>query len=383
MLDRRKFLTAAGLAPAFAAYPTLAAAQGERGPRLLFVMQRGAADGLGLLAPVGDPAYSGLRQQLAAEYDGLPQIGGMFAFHPRLEQMAQMYGRGELLAAHAVGLSYRDRSHFDSQNLLESGGAQPYARRDGWMNRLVGLLGERRSTALALAPKIPLALQGTNPASSYAPSALPDAAEPLIEQAGEMYAADPLLAGLWQQALATREMAGDTGLKNLRDAAETGELAAALMRGADGARIVMLESNGWDSHAGQQFQLGNMAGRLDALLAAYAAGMGDTWRDTLVIVATEFGRTARVNGTRGTDHGTASAAFLAGGAVKGGRILTDWPGLSDGALYEGRDLKPTASLEALIAGAVAGHFGLNHARTLATLFPDRAVSPVTGLVRGG
>ena len=382
-LDRRKFLAYSALAPSLAAFPAMAATQAANRQRLLFVIQRGAADGLGLVAPISDPAFSGLRGRWAKDYADAPEIGGMFAFHPRLEQISALFNKGELLVAHAVGLSHRDRSHFDSQNLLESGGASPYAQKDGWMNRLVGLLSDRPSSALALAPTVPLVLQGKHPASSYAPTNLPDAKERLVQQASEMYAADPLLSGLWMQAVSTREMAGDTSLRNLRDPAKTGELAASLMSGDGGARIMVLESNGWDSHAGQQFQLGSIAGKLDSLLAAFATGMGSAWQDTLVVVATEFGRTARINGTNGTDHGTASAAFLAGGAVRGGRIVTDWPGLAQGALYEGRDLKPTTSLEGLIAGAVAGHFGLDHGRTTATLFPDRPIKVIRDLTLSG
>jgi uncharacterized protein (DUF1501 family) len=142
------------------------------------------------------------------------------------------------------------------------------------------------------------------------------------------------------------------------------------MLGGDGARIAMIETKGWDTHSGQRGRLNAQLRSLDQTLAAMQTGLGAEWANTLVIVATEFGRTARPNGTGGTDHGQASAAMLLGGAVRGGTVLADWPGLSDGALYEGRDLKPTTDLDALIAGAVSQHYALEPARVMATLFPE-------------
>jgi len=299
--------------------------------------------------------------------------------------VSALYRSGEALFLHAAATSYRERSHFDAQNLIESGGPRPYAQADGWLNRLVGMLGEADGAspprALALASTLPLALQGRAPASSYAPSAIPEADADFLARLAALYSADARLAPLWDEALKTRAMAQDQGLKNLRDAEASGRLAASLMAGEQGARIMMVEQNGWDSHAGQPGQLNNALGRLDRFLAAFRRELGAAWQDTLVVVASEFGRTARRNGTNGTDHGTAGAAILLGGAVRGKRVVADWPGLGERALYEGRDLAPTLSLEAAIAGAVAEHFALDPARTMATLFPGRKAAPLEGLVR--
>jgi uncharacterized protein (DUF1501 family) len=196
-----------------------------------------------------------------------------------------------------------------------------------------------------------------------------------------LYDGDAELAGLWSRALETRAMASDDGLRNLRDAGANGALVASLMKGEKGARIAMIEVDGWDTHANQRGAFARSARGLDALLAAYKAGMGENWANTLVIVATEFGRTAKLNGTGGTDHGTAGAALVLGGGVNGGRVIADWPGLSASQLYEGRDLAPTIALESVLTGAVAAHFGLDPAQAMARLFPGRGAKPLSGLLK--
>ncbi len=196
----------------------------------------------------------------------------------------------------------------------------------------------------------------------------------------QLYAGDAQLHALWAQAVQTRQLAQEAGGDAGRNAAATGALAARLLAPADGARIAMIETGGWDTHAGQRGRLGTQLKALDAMVSALRTGLGAAWGQTLVLVATEFGRTARINGTGGTDHGTATATMLLGGTVRGGRVIADWPGLT--RLYEDRDLTPTTDLDALVAGAVAGHFGIDPARTMATLFPgNRGGRPVAGLIR--
>lgn len=377
-LDRRQ-LIAAGAASLFA--PRIAFARADTPRRLVFVIQRGAADGLATLAPLGDPAYSGLRGDLAADLAGGLKLDGMFTLHPGLKQLGTLYGARQALFAHAVASPYRDRSHFDGQNVLETGGALPYERKDGWMNRLLPLLPAGQARALAVSATIPAALRGDAPVASYAPSNLPDAPDDLLQRVSMLYAGDAQLHRLWEEALQTRAMAAGTDLGGARGGEAAGKLVASLMDGPQGARVVMVETTGWDTHAGQRGRLTAQLGGLDALLAALRTGLGTAWADTLVVVATEFGRTAAVNGTGGTDHGTGSLAMLLGGTVTGGRIVSDWPGLGAGQLYEGRDLKPTASLDALLAGAIVGHFGLDPAEAAQKLFPGVGARPVDGLVR--
>jgi uncharacterized protein (DUF1501 family) len=372
MLTRRSFVTAAGSgsALAFLGFPKMAFARtpGER--RFVFIIQRGAADGLNIVAPLGDPNYSRQRGDFAPEMAAGSKLDSFFTLHPALAQLAQMYADKQALFVHAVASPYRDRSHFDGQNVLESGGSAAYRVKDGWMNRLLGLLPANESNALALSPTVPLALRGAHEVSSYAMSQLPQPTDDLLARVTSLYENDEQLHGLWLAALQTRKeaaeatRAGSGGQKG----AATGALAARMLL-AD-ARIAMIETNGWDTHSGQRGRLAAQLRDLDQTLAALKSGLGAEWSNTLVVVATEFGRTARPNGTGGTDHGQASVAMLAGGTVRGGRVIADWPGLADSALYEGRDLRPTTDLEALLAAAVAQHFRLEPTQAMKTLFPE-------------
>ncbi|HEX8556389.1 MAG TPA: DUF1501 domain-containing protein [Sphingomonas sp.] len=381
MIDRRTLLghAALGLGVAFAPRVAFAAAPTDR--RFVFVIQRGAADGLGTVVPVGDPAFAGQRGMLADVATGGLKLDPMFTLHPALTETAKLYGQEQALFAHAVASPYRERSHFDGQNVLETGGARAYGEKDGWLNRMLTLLPARDARAIAVAASVPMAMRGPRDVESYAPSALPDASDDLLARVSMLYQGDAQLHALWTQAMATRTLTGDLTDGNGRNAAATGALVARLLAPADGARIAMVETGGWDTHAGQKGRLAAQLTGLDAMVAAIRTGLGPVWSDTLVLVATEFGRTVAVNGTGGTDHGTAAAAMLLGGTVKGGRVVADWPGLAPAQLHEGRDLRPTTDLDGLIAGAVAGHFALDPARTLRTLFPQAGAGTIGGLIR--
>ncbi|WP_374405178.1 DUF1501 domain-containing protein [Pelagerythrobacter sp.] len=376
----RRSLLASGLFGGLAlAWPGLSLARVAGEQRLVFVIQRGAADGLMALGAPGDPQFGAVRGALAEDFADAPQIGGLFALHPALAETAKLHAAGEVLFAPAVASVYRERSHFDAQNVLETGGARAYAVKDGWLNRLVGLLDGGEARALALAATAPPVLRGVNPVSSYAPSGLPDAQAALMGRVAQLYAEDAQLGGLWDDALRTHGIAED-GEAAGRGAASLGTLAAAMLTAEGGARIATIETTRWDTHYGQRARSNALLKDLDALLAALREGMGPAWANTLVIVATEFGRTVAVNGTGGTDHGTGSLAWLLGGKVRGGRIVGDWPGLSSSALYQGRDLYPAQSLEALVAGAIAEHYALDPEQVGRTLFPAMNGRPVEGLV---
>ena len=381
MIDRRRLLSVAafGTGALFVA-PGLALATVPTERRFVFIIQRGAADGLDILRPTGDPAFAGLRGRLIGGDPAGMKLDGLFTLHPALDQIGKMYGAGQGLFVHAVASPYRDRSHFDGQNVLETGGAQPYAVRDGWMNRLVAMMPRSAEEAIAIAPTVPMALRGPVQVASFAPSALPHAADDLMTRVTALYDADPQLHAPWAAALETKGLAGDLGAR--QDPASLGKLTAGFLVKPDGPRIAMLETLGWDTHSGQKGRLANQLKNLDALVAALRDGLGPAWASTTVLVATEFGRTVAVNGTGGTDHGTASVAMLVGGAVKGGRVIADWPGLAAASLYEQRDLRPTTALDSLIAGAVAESLGLDPGRVGSSLF-DRATSttPIAGLLR--
>ena len=381
MIDRRTLLArgaAAGALAGFAPHMALARTAGDK--RLLVLVLRGAVDGLSLAAPVADPAFRNLRAAWLDDYADAPRLDGMFRLHPALGELATLYAGGEALVAHAAATDYRERSHFDAQNLLESGGLRPFERRDGFLNRLVGLVNSGEMAAVALSPAMPLALRGDNPATTYAPSTLPEASQGLLDRLPALYGDDPQLSAMWQEARELEGLADASDLGSIRQARDAGMLAGRMLRKDDGARIAMLDVNGWDTHASQPRMLQRGFQRLDALVGAFRAEIGSAWRDTLVLAITEFGRTAAINGTGGTDHGTGSAAVLMGGGVKGRRVIADWPGLAPSQLHEGRDLRPTLSLEALLAGALSAHFALDAELAMRTLFPGRSTRPIEGLL---
>lgn len=362
MLSRRRLLAAAPMLMV----PGIDFARARTEQRFVLIVLRGAMDGLAAVAPVGDPHYAAARGPLAQ--GGPATIGGLFAFHPALAETARMFARGEALAVHAVASPYRDRSHFDGQNVLETGGTAPYAVKDGWLNRLLPMLpGADR--AVAVTPVVPPVLRGRIPVESYAPSRLPDPTADLIDRVTLLYRDDDLLHPLWSKAMTARATAAGIGPANGGQLPELAGIAAAFLARADGPRIAVLEADGWDTHSGQSGRLNSQFRQLDGALAGLKAGLGPTWRTTIVLAATEFGRTVRTNGTGGTDHGTAGAAILAGGAVRRGRVLADWPGLAPGRLYQGRDLMPTTDLRAVMLAA-AQHLGVDPGEAVRVLFPE-------------
>ncbi|MBT2793253.1 DUF1501 domain-containing protein [Paraburkholderia strydomiana] len=381
MSSRRQFLQiAAAGAGAILVSPRIAFASVVTDRRFVFVIQRGAADGLNIVVPYAEPAYATLRGALAIDASSARRLDGTFALHPALVQIGAMYADRQALFVHAVASPYRDRSHFDGQNVLETGGASPYRVKDGWLNRLVAQLPSARENAIAFAPTVPMALRGNAEVTSYAPSALPQAPDDLLMRVSQLYDQDAQLRPLWESAMTARGLAGDAGAR--QDPASLGKLAASFLSRDDGPRIAMIETGGWDTHSAQSTRLANQLKALDTMLAALRDNMGPAWSKTTVLVATEFGRTAAANGTGGTDHGTGSVAMVLGGAVAGGRVIADWPGLAPRDLYEARDLKPTTSLDSLIAGVASEGLGLDPQRTARALFSQTvATKPLTGLVR--
>ena len=380
MIARRQFLSAAALgAGTLFVAPGIALATVPTERRFVFIIQRGAADGLDILRPTGDPAFAALRGGLIGDTAGA-KLDAMFTLHPALVETAQMYEQRQALFVHAIASPYRDRSHFDGQNVLETGGAQPYAMRDGWLNRLVSMLPRSSDAAIAIAPTVPTALRGSVQVASFAPSALPAATDDLMSRVTALYDADPQLHPAWSAAMETNNLAASAGAG--QDPASLGRLTASFLTKPNGPRIAMLETLGWDTHNAQKGRLATQLKNLDVLLAALRDGLGPAWADTTVLVATEFGRTASINGTGGTDHGTGSVAMLIGGAVKGGRVVADWPGLADVNLYEARDLRPTSALDALIAGAAAEGLNLDSERVRRGLFAQTVNGrPMSGLIK--
>jgi uncharacterized protein (DUF1501 family) len=391
--SRRALLLGGASFAAWAYLPKFARAADGRDPRLIVVILRGALDGLATVAPVGDPDYAALHGSIALNSDGAhaaTMLDSFFALHPSMPEFARMYRENHAAVIHAVATPYRDRSHFDGQDVLESGFAGPGRVQSGWLNRaLEGLpRGERVMSALAVGPTTPLVLRGAAPTVGWSPVALPQADDDTAARLLELYRhRDPQLAKALTQGLQLDKVAqGDDmrpkpGINGMRVVARG---AAKLMVADDGPRIAALAFDGWDTHANEGGPVGRLAqllAGLDGALAEFESGLGTHWRDTAVVVATEFGRTVRINGTEGTDHGTGTIALLAGGAIRGGRVIANWPSLRPASLYEGRDLAPTTDLRVVIKGVLADHLGLSERVLAETVFPDSATArPMKGLI---
>ena len=394
--SRRALLLGGASFAAWAYVPKFARAADGRDPRLVVIILRGALDGLATVAPIGDPEYAPLHGSIALTSDG-PHAGLMldsfFALHPSMPEFARMYRERHAAVIHAVATPYRDRSHFDGQDVLESGFSGPGRVQSGWLNRALEALpkGGRLTNGLAVGATTPLVLRGAAPTVGWAPAALPQADDDTAARLIDLYKhRDPALATALSQGLKLEKTAlGDDmkpkpGTNNVGAMRLVSRGAAKLMAADDGPRIAALAFDGWDTHANEGGPVGRLAqllSGLDGALVELESGLGERWRDTVVVVATEFGRTARINGTEGTDHGTGTIALLAGGAVKGGRVIADWPGLKAANLYEGRDLAPTCDLRAAFKGVLRDHVGVSESVLAKNVFPDSAqVKPMQGLV---
>ncbi|HEY6258112.1 MAG TPA: DUF1501 domain-containing protein [Xanthobacteraceae bacterium] len=402
--SRRELLIASGTLFAWAFAPKLARAEG-RDPRLLTIVLRGALDGLAAVAPVGDPDWIGLRGDkaltLSSATAGLP-LNSFFALNPAMPNLHRLYTSGAATIVHAAATPYRERSHFDGQDVLESGVLRPGASETGWLNRALSTLapdtraGSAKRDAFAVGPVTPLVARGPAPVLSWTPPRLPPANDDTMMRLLDLYRhTDPALARALEERMGLAAIAGVGGAKPDKPPpgpaaqvrayfAESAGMAAKFLAQPDGPRIGALAFDGWDTHADEGAMNGRLAallGALDGALAAIETNMGPAWRDTVVVVVTEFGRTARINGTDGTDHGTATVALLAGGALKGGRVITDWPGLKPAQLRDGRDLKPTTDLRAVVKGLLHEHLRVDERALAATVFPDSgAVKPMAGLL---
>jgi uncharacterized protein (DUF1501 family) len=398
MLDRRAFLKTSAQLTLLAPFATIAHAANTEA-RFVLVILRGGLDGLAAVPPYGDVQYRALRSSLALDAPGSDggalKLNGLFGLHPSLTNLHAMYGAGELSVLHAVATPYRERSHFDAQKVLEAGSTTAGNADTGWLNRALTELRKRgdQRDAIALSESLPLVLRGEFAATTWAPSRLPDADDDTLARVRALYeAADAQLAQRLTAALNARELAGDAGVGDGamggRGAALVGPLvtaAARFLASADGPRIAVLDVGGWDTHANQGAGQGALALRLRGLdngIATLKTELGAQWRNTSVLIVTEFGRTVAVNGTRGTDHGPAGCAFLVGGAVRGGRVLADWPGLAARDLHEGRDLRATTDLRAVFKGLLAEQFGLAETALERSVLPGSgAAPPMTELLR--
>jgi uncharacterized protein (DUF1501 family) len=374
----------------------LAAAPTEK--RFVVVILRGAMDGLSVVVPYGDPALRDLRGELVpaqpGQANGMFDLGGFYGLHPTLANMYDMYRAGELLPVHAAAGPYRSRSHFEAQDYLESGA--DHRLTSGWLNRAVATLPQASTSptglALAMGVTVPLMLRGSAKVGNWAPHGFGTPAPELYARIAELNRDDRLTGPAITEGLQARGFAKAVMTEDTPGAAPApreryafsalAEAAGRLLAAPDGPRIAAMEVNGWDTHVAQMPRLEQPLRELDAGLHAMRTAMaGPAWQQTVVLIVTEFGRTARVNGDKGTDHGTATVAFVTGGAVAGGRVRADWPGLGAGRLFENRDLAPTVDVRSVAKGLLAGHLGLSGS-ALTQVFPgSETASPMAGLLR--
>lgn len=382
---RRALLGTGAACFGWAFLPRWARAAGARDMRFVTIILRGALDGLSAVAPLGDPDYAALHGSLALTRDGphaaLP-LDGFFALNPAMPAFAELFRARQAAVVHATATGYRDRSHFDGQDVLESGQPVPGLTGSGWLNRALAALpaGERTNpTGLAVGAVSPLVMRGDAPVIGWAPEAVPRAGNDLAERVLALYGErDPALHAGLAAGLASNRVAGvdGAGAKGRMDTPD-GMVAAArgaarLIAADDGPRVAALAFDGWDTHTNEGGPTGRLAqllGDLDGAIRAFRDTLGPAWADTVLLAVTEFGRTARINGTVGTDHGTGTVAFLAGGGVAGGRVLADWPGLKPRNLYDGRDLAPTTDLRGIIKGVLNVQWGLSETMLAERVFP--------------
>ena len=411
--SRRHLLLGTGALFAWAHLPKLARAEG-RDPRFLAIVLRGALDGLATVAPVGDPDWVSLRGDDALTLAGKTpalKLDDFFALNPAMPNLHRMFAAKEAIVVHASATSYRERSHFDGQNVLESGVEKPGAVRTGWLNRLLGgLAAEDRlatnaGSAFAVGPITPLVVRGPAPMLVWSPRRIPPAGDDTMSRLIELYRHTEIrFAQVLEGRAKLAALAAKSGMVEKPAGPVAGTFASPLAYAAqqrayfsavagaaaqslahpDGPRVGALSLTGWDTHYQEGITNGTLAqllGALDDALAAINDKMGAVWHETVVVLITEFGRTARINGSKGTDHGTATVALAVGGALKGGRVIADWPGLKQANLLENRDLRPTTDLRAVLKGLLQDHLRADERLLAANVFPgSEQIKPMAGLV---
>jgi uncharacterized protein (DUF1501 family) len=375
-MNRREFVRTmcyGGLATC--ARPSITFAQAGEGGRFVFVLLRGGFDGLAAVVPYGDPDYRALRGSFAFNESELTLLDDTFGLAPGLSPLRALWDGNEIAAIHAMAIPHRTRSHFDGQAILETGLDHPVGASDGWLNRLLQVMSGRRA-GIAIAAGMTLSLSGPYQVESWSPTQLGAVDDAFLERLAVLYRADATLHNHFEAAMQQQELVGEEPMARgtARRSAITPlmQAAARILRQEKGPNIAAMEFSGWDTHAYQGMAggpLDRLLGQLAEGLVAFRTEMGAAWHTTTVVVMTEFGRTARPNGTRGTDHGTAGAGFVLGPRLARARVLADWPGLGQASLFEGRDVKPTLDTRAVLKVSLSGTFDLTSSQ-LERVFPN-------------
>ncbi|MGR5133349.1 DUF1501 domain-containing protein [Vibrio alfacsensis] len=363
---RRQFLKSALAVGTACLLPHVTFAQSTSPNIFVWITLRGAMDGLNVVVPYADKHYLSLRPSIGLATDKLNKLDDFYGLHPAMKNCFEWYQSKQVAMVHACATTYRERSHFDGQKVLENGTNSPH-HRDGWLNRLLQL--DVNLTGLAIDSGLPLIAQGDKAVSSWYPNNL-QTRDSQVELLEALFQSDERLARNFEEALKI-DMMSDRNRPGKQFPVLASQ-AGMFLSSKGGPNIAILELGGWDTHAGQGAETGRLANqlrKLDTGLASLKKALGDKWSKTVVMAASEFGRTAAENGTKGTDHGTANVMLIAGGAVNGGQVLGAFPGLSQTKLYQGRDLAPVNDMRAVIKAMLQQHMGIQSS-SLAAVFPD-------------
>lgn len=382
MTNRRSFLTTGlsgltlSLLGGTASFAQTAPANGK----FVLVILRGAMDGLSAIVPYADPAYRSLRGVIALDAPGgpngtLPLTEG-FGLHPALTNLHALWRAKQMSFMHAAASPYRDRSHFDGQDMLETGVVRMTSADTGWLNRAIALLPSGASKeGIGIGRTLPLVLKGSAKTGTWAPALAEASSTDTLNRLMDLYAGDQILGPALAMAIETDKIAAGSSMtaggatRGGGSFTPLARAAARILGAPNGPAAAVLSFDGWDTHAGQggaRGQIANRFAQLDGAIGALQSDLGSIWENTTLVIATEFGRTARVNGTGGTDHGTGGAAFIAGGAVRGGVMLGDWPGLS--RLYQDRDLIPANDVRTLFTMGLSNAWQLDASRIKSDVF---------------
>lgn len=348
LISRRSLLKASAIL-SFAALPELSLAQSTSRTRLLVILLRGGMDGLHAMPPVGDARLEKLRRK--TNPDETLKLDGFFALHPSFKNIHAMYQKGEALFVHAASFSYTGRSHFEGQNVMETGLDTPYSSTSGWMGRALDQIGYHSVSATL---PVPLILRGKASADTYNPTWLATPQNEVFASLAPLWAAEPKLAMIQSQVASEKPISpsGEVGKPN--PLTSLAIEAAKRLKADDGPRMAVLDHVGFDTHAEEPNRSAKVMTEVDDAIGAFREKIGDeAWKNTLIVTVTEFGRTVAENGSMGTDHGWGTAAFLLGGRLKKGGIISDWPGLKKANMFEGRDLPATMDIRNLYAAVLS------------------------------
>ena len=398
-ITRRVFLKNGALAvvataavPAFlsrAAFATEGAAAGKK--RFVVIFQRGAADGLNIVVPHGERAYYSMRPTIAIQRNDVVDLDGFFGLHPAMSPLKPLWDTRHLAIVHAAGSPNNTRSHFDAQDYMESGTPGVKSTEDGWLNRCLHASESEHESpfrAVALGTSLPRILSGNVPAvaidnvNNFSVGGRGPVASPASNTFESMYAqsVDTVLHGIGAETFDAVKMLRSADPAKYTAAAganyprgrfgDSLRQVAQLLKADLGVEVAFTDIGGWDHHVNEgssQGQLANLLREFSQSLSAFWTDLGDLAEETVVVTMSEFGRTARENGNRGTDHGHANVMFVMGGPVRGGKVYGRWPGLNEGQLYEGRDLAVTTDFREVLSEALYRHNGV---KDLASVFPN-------------